>query len=67
MRLQEKLRTDCVLACLCHTEQTLSSEYVFDSKLDCELNFVWSHEGAADRRENRERKCLRAYSDAVSV
>lgn len=40
MRLQEEPRRDCVLACLCHTEQTQSLEYVFDAELDCELKCV---------------------------
>lgn len=40
MRLQEEPRGGCVLACLCHTEQTQSFDHVCDMELDCKLNFV---------------------------
>lgn len=72
MRLREEPRWDCVLACLCRTQQTQSFDHVFDMELDCKLNFAGTqaHVGpdkeAGDReREKKEREwenvCLRDY------
>lgn len=51
---------DCVLACLCHAQQTLSFDHVFDTELERKLNFAgdltlaWPDEdpGAGEKKWN---------------
>ncbi len=61
MRLREEPRWDCVLACLCRSQQTQSFDHVFDMELDSKLNFVvtqahvWPHKEALDGEWETER------------